>query len=113
MLSYVSFLTIDHVKTLLSFPARNFKGAIVVILSQVNSEIIEEAISFILLKSQFQAQINILKHLKLWVETEGKLSDIVKSKNLQNILSSTLHSLSSDYFTEFSKLLEAKHLFPR
>ena len=113
LLSYVSFINTDHVKVLLSFPAKNFKNAIILVLTQVSSEIIEEAINFILLKSQFQGQINLLKHLKLWVEMEGKLGEIVKTKNLQNLLSSTLHSLSSDYFKEFSNLLEPKQLFPR
>lgn len=78
------------------------------ILVNVNPEIIEEAISFILLKAQFQGQINLLKHLKIWMENEEKLGEIVKNKNIQVLLSSTLHSLTSDYFTEFSKLLELK-----
>ena len=113
LLSYISFIKTDHVKTLLSFPARSFKGIIMAILSQVSPEIIEEAITFILVKSQFQGLINLLKHLKVWVEAEGKLGDIIKNKNLQTLLSSTLHSLTSDYFTEFSKLVEPKQLFPR
>lgn len=108
LLSYVAFIKTDHVKTLLSFPARSFKGVIMAVLVNVNPEIIEEAISFILLKAQFQGQINLLKHLKIWVENEEKLGEIVKNKNIQVLLSSTLHSLTSDYFTEFSKLLELK-----
>jgi Integrator complex subunit 3 N-terminal len=113
LLSYIDHIKTDHVKVLLSFPARTFKSFVIVVLEKVSPEAIEEAISYILLKTQFQAQINLLKHLKLWIETEGKLADIVKTKSLQSILSSTLHSLSSDYFTEFNKLLEPKQLFPR
>ena len=79
-----------------------------VVIKKMNDEIIDEAICFILAKAQFQGQINLLKHLKLWVESESRLVDILRGKNLQNILSSTLHILSSDYFKEFSGLLEIR-----
>jgi hypothetical protein len=83
------------------------------IFTQVPSEIIEESIIYILSKAQFQGQINLLKHLKLWIENEGKLAELVRTKNIQTILSSTLHSLSSDYFKEFSKLIEIKQIYQR
>lgn len=101
-------LKAEHVRALLQFPVRNFRMAIMNVLCAVNYEIIEEAICYILAKSQFQGQINLLKHLKLWVESDVKLVDILRGKNLQSILSSTLHILSSDYFKEFSKLLEIR-----
>ena len=98
----------ENVRALLLFPIRNFRMAIMNVLISVNFEVIDEAICFILAKAQFQGQINLLKHLKLWVESESRLVDILRGKNLQNILSSTLHILSSDYFKEFSGLLEIR-----
>jgi hypothetical protein len=103
----------EHVRALLQFPVRNFRMAIMNVLDAVNMEVIEEAICHILAKSQFQGQINLLKHLKLWVESDTKLVDILRGKNLQSILSSTLHILSSDYFKEFSKLLDIRQRVDR
>lgn len=108
LLKHRKSFNIENVKSLLLFPIRNFRIAIMNVLSNVNFDMIDEAICFILAKSQFQGQINLLKHLKLWVESDSRLVDILRGKNLQNILSSTLHILSSDYFKEFSGLLEIR-----
>ncbi|CAG9314332.1 unnamed protein product [Blepharisma stoltei] len=104
--SHTSQINIENVKQILTLPAKYCKITVSVVLVGIKVEFIEEAVLEIIKKAQFQGQINILKHLKHWIEQDGKLASIVKTKSLQEVLISTMQALSSDYFREFSCLLE-------
>lgn len=102
-----SFLTTEHARLLLSFPSKHFAQAIHIALAFAKPSHIEEAILSIMQKSQFHAQINVLRHMKFWFENGLKLRKVVRSRAVQEVLGSTLQSLSSEYFKEFSGVLES------
>ena len=102
-----SSLTTEHSRLLLAFPSKHFAQAIHIALSFAKPSNIEEAILSIMQKSQFHAQINVLRHVKYWFENGLKLRKVVRSRAVQEVLGSTLQSLSSEYFKEFSGVLES------
>ena len=102
-----SHLTTEHARLLLGFPSKHFAQAIHIALSFAKPSNIEEAILFMMQKSQFHAQINVLRHVKFWFENGLKLRIVVRSRAIQEVLGSTLQSLSSEYYKEFSGVLES------
>lgn len=107
--THSSHLQTEHVKLILQLPAKVFKVTVYIVLNRVKSEIVKDGIIEVLKRSQFHTQINLFKHLKYWVEQKGKLSELIKVKGIQEVLSMTLQAFSSDYFKEFNCLLETSH----
>ena len=109
---HTAHITAQHVRQLLELPAKHYRSPVFVGLSRLKSAYVEEAVLQILHKPQFHSQVNVLKHMKYWVEHDGKLSVLIKTAALQEALTNTLNSLSSEYFKEFSSLLEtSKNLY--
>lgn len=66
----------------------------------------------LLANSAFQTQINLLSHLKQWIDKENThLHGLLKTKQLQEALNATLQALSSDYLREYGCLLESAPLY--
>lgn len=99
-------LTSYHVKQLLQLPAKQFKQIVYVSLIEVKAAYVEDAVLETLQRTNFHSQMNTLKHLKYWTEEESRLSSLVKTRALQEALTTTFQSLSIEYVKEFNCLLE-------